>query len=188
MDLHPLSKEDFNHLKAIADKTPFAAQLRIDGKNAEGLSEEEAAALQRSEPPALHFSVQTLGVRIGGIACRKAGEGEDAKVRWDLQFDAASLDRFAAASRHRDWKHGLIGKSMRAVWAAADALELPDKAPQLADLLQPEEFTATRWDASRDKEKDRVKDIPLVNVNESGGGATPLRQPLAKAGSKAKRR
>jgi hypothetical protein len=98
------------------------------------------------------------------------------------------MDRFASAFRHQDWKHGLIGSALRAVWAAGELLNLSERAPALAELLQPSEFTAVRWDGSREKEKDRAKDVPLVNLSATGGGGTPLKRPAQKAGAKAKKR
>ena len=55
-----------------------------------------------------------------------------------------------------------------------------DSGP-VAPLMNPEEFAALRWDSSRNKEKDRGKEIPLVNVSAQGGGATPSTRLMSKA-------
>jgi hypothetical protein len=184
MEIHSLSDENHQHLQAIVDKSPLKAQLFLQNKPVDSLTDEDAESLK--DETSLSFTLYSLGVRLGTVYCHKDGEGEEATIRWDVQFETAVFDRFAAASRHRDWKHGIIGKSMRAAWAAADTLDLAGRAPSLADLLQPQSFTATRYDASRDKPKDRFKDVPLVNVNASGGGSTPLRVSMTKARAKAK--
>jgi hypothetical protein len=190
MQVHPLSEEDARLLKTIADRTPITALLRAGDQsfsNEESLTDEVVKELSEATPPLLRFTLQTMGVRVGEVSCTYVKPGEES-ARWDLQFEASLMDRFASAFRHKDWKHGLIGSTLRAVWVSGNALKLAEHVSELAGLLNPSEFTAVRWDGSREKEKDRVKDIPLVNLSASGGGGTPLKRPIQKAGTKAKKR
>jgi hypothetical protein len=191
MQVHPLNEEENRQLRAVEDRTPMTASLQAGNQAVardEPLSEETLKALASATPALLHFTLQTMGVRIGQATCVPSKPGGEDRVRWDLQFEASLMDRFASAFRHKDWRHGLIGSALRAIWTAGEALNLEERAPELEALLHPSEFTAVRWDGSREKEKDRAKDVPLVNLSASGGGGTPLKRPPLKAGAKAKKR
>ena len=182
MELHPLTETERNHLRTILDHTPMTAWLRVNGRTVtqdEPPTDEEISALENGDPPSLSFELRTLGVRLVGVTCTRAGADENKKTRWEFRFETESLDRLASIARHRDWRHGLIGRGFRAVWRTADERDLSGRSPALAPLLEPDEFAAVRWDASREKEKDRGRDLPLVNVGP--GGESAARRPAAKA-------
>ncbi len=170
MQTHPLTEAENERLRMTKGQMAVTATLRKADDSPIPEDAAEADLQAALEDNSLHFAFTLMGVHIGDAALFSEDDG----ARWDLRFDATALDRFAATSRHRDWKHGLIGSAMRGVWSAAERQNLAERLPAAAILLHPARFTAIRWDPSRDKEAERSKDLPLVNVTATGGGGSRL--------------